>query len=117
PLLPRTAPEDGRRVSPVEAGTLLLKHLCEAWNYQVAKDVPEKRLEQQDIVLTVPASFDAVARELTMEAAKAAGLEHVILLEEPQSAFYAWIEVSHDAWRKHVDVGDVVLICDVGGGT
>jgi molecular chaperone DnaK (HSP70) len=117
PILPWKAPEGGRRVSPVEAETLYLKHLCESWNYLVARDVPENRLEQQDIILTVPASFDAVARDLTVEAAKAAGLEHVTLLEEPQSAFYAWLEASHDQWRKQVEVGDVVLICDVGGGT
>ena len=83
----------------------------------VAKDVAENRLEQQDIILTVPASFDAVARELTVEAARAAGLEHVTLLEEPQAAFYAWIDASGEAWRKQVEVGDVVLVCDVGGGT
>ena len=68
-------------------------------------------------MLTVPASFDAAARELTVEAARAAGLENVTLLEEPQAAFYAWIEASGDAWRKQVKVGDAVLICDVGGGT
>src|SRR5437899_44274 len=75
------------------------------------------RLENQDIVLTVPASFDAVARELTVEAARAAGLERLTLLEEPQAAFYAWIECSHEEWRDHVEVGDVALVCDVGGGT
>jgi hypothetical protein len=117
PVLPWKAPEDGRKVSPVEASTLYLKHLCEVWNAKIGKEVRENRLEQQDIILTVPASFDAVARELTMEAARAAGLEHVTLLEEPQAAFYSWIEASHDAWRKQVEVGDVVLICDVGGGT
>jgi hypothetical protein len=117
PILPWKAPEGGRHVSPVEASTLYLKHLCEAWNALIAKDVAENRLEQQDIILTVPASFDAVARELTVEAARAAGLEHVTLLEEPQAAFYAWLEASHDRWRKQVEVGDVVLICDVGGGT
>ena len=68
-------------------------------------------------MLTVPASFDAAARELTVEAARAAGLENVTLLEEPQAAFYAWIEANGDAWRKQVKVGDAVLICDVGGGT
>ena len=68
-------------------------------------------------MLTVPASFDAAARELTVEAARAAGLENVTLLEEPQAAFYAWIEANGDAWRKQVEVGDAVLICDVGGGT
>ncbi len=77
----------------------------------------ENRLEQQEIVLTVPASFDAVARELTIEAARGAGLENVVLLEEPQAAFYSWIQASHDGWRKQIEVGDVVLVCDVGGGT
>jgi hypothetical protein len=101
----------------LEASTLYLKHLAEAWNFVIARDVAENRLEHQDVILTVPASFDAVARELTVEAARAAGLENVTLLEEPQAAFYAWIQASHDEWRKHVEVGDVVLVCDVGGGT
>ena len=101
----------------MEAATLFLKHLAESWNFKMAKDRPENRLEQQDIILTVPASFDAVARELTVEAARAAGLEHLTLVEEPQSAFYAWIDANHDTWRKLVEVGDAVLICDLGGGT
>jgi hypothetical protein len=117
PVLPWKAPENGRRISPVEASTLMLKHLAEAWNYQMGRDRPENRLEQQDIILTVPASFDAAARELTVEAARAAGLENLTLLEEPQSAFYAWIDASGDDWRKQVEVGDAILICDVGGGT
>jgi molecular chaperone DnaK (HSP70) len=117
PVLPSKAPENSRRISPVEASTMYLRHLTEAWNYLVAKDVAENRLERQDIILTVPASFDAVARELTVEAARAAGLEHLTLLEEPQAAFYAWIEGSKDGWRKQVKVNDVVLVCDVGGGT
>jgi molecular chaperone DnaK (HSP70) len=117
PVLPWKAPENARRVSPLEASTFYLKHLSEAWNSQVARDVAENRLEQQDIILAVPASFDAVARELTVEAARAAGLEHITLLEEPQAAFYAWIDASQDLWRKQVDVGDVVLVCDIGGGT
>ena len=117
PVLPWKAPEDSRKVSPLEASTLYLKHLSESWNSQIARDVDGHRLERQDLVLTVPASFDAVARELTVEAARAAGLENVTLLEEPQAAFYAWIEASHDRWRKQVEVGDVVLVCDVGGGT
>src|SRR5436309_3197928 len=104
-------------VSPLEATTLYLKHLAEAWNHTIAGPIPENRLEVQDIVLTVPASFDAVARELTVEAARAAGLEHVTLLEEPQAAFYAWLDASGDSWREQVEVGDAVLIVDVGGGT
>jgi hypothetical protein len=116
-VLPWKAPDNARRVSPLEASTLYLKHLAEAWNYKMAKDRPENRLEHQDIILTVPASFDAAARELTVEAARAAGFENVTLLEEPQAAFYAWIDASGDKWRKQVEVGDVVLVCDVGGGT
>jgi hypothetical protein len=117
PILPWKAPDNARRFSPLEASTLYLRHLCEGWNYLVARDIAENRLEQQDIILTVPASFDAVARELTAEAARAAGLEHVTLLEEPQAAFYAWLNASHEGWRKQVEVGDVVLVCDIGGGT
>ncbi len=116
-VLPWKAPDNGRRVSPLEAATLYLKHLAEAWNHKIAKDRPENRLEHQDIILTVPASFDAVARELTVEAARAVGFENVTLLEEPQAAFYAWIDANGDKWRKQVDVGDTVLVCDVGGGT
>lgn len=116
-VLPWKAPDNARRVSPLEASTLYLKHLAEAWNHKMAKDRPENRLEQQDIILTVPASFDAVARELTVEAARAAGFENITLLEEPQAAFYAWIDASGDSWRKQVEVGDSVLVCDVGGGT
>jgi hypothetical protein len=117
PVLPWKAPEGGRRVSPLEAATHYLKHLCEAWDFAMAKDVADNRLERQDIILTVPASFDAIARELTVEAARAAGLENITLLEEPQAAFYAWIDASHDQWRKQVEAGDAVLVCDVGGGT
>ncbi len=116
-VLPWKAPEGGRKVSPLEAATLYLKHLVEVWNHRVARSMPGARLEQQDVVLTVPASFDAVARELTVEAARAAGLENVTLLEEPQAAYYAWIEASHDKWRDQVEVGDAVLIFDLGGGT
>ena len=76
-ILPWKAPDTVRKISPLEASTAYLRHLAEAWNHQVAKDVPENRLERQDIILTVPASFDAVARELTVEAARAAGLEHL----------------------------------------
>jgi actin-like ATPase involved in cell morphogenesis len=112
-ILPFKAGEGDRRVSPVEASTLYLRHLVEAWNAQL----PTDPLTTQEIVLTVPASFDAVARELTVEAARAAGLDHLTLLEEPQAAFYAWLGQQGDAWREQVRVGDVVLVCDVGGGT
>jgi hypothetical protein len=116
-ILPWKAPADARRVSPVDASSIYLKNLAEAWNYQMAKGKSALRLENQDIILTVPASFDAVARELTVEAAQAAGLKRITLLEEPQAAYYAWVHARKDAWRDEVEVGDVVLVCDVGGGT
>ena len=118
-ILPWKSPDEARRVSPVQASTIYLKHLAEAWNQQIAADRVDHRLEVQDIILTVPASFDAIARELTVEAARAAGFEHLTLLEEPQAAFYAWIDSTAvgTPWRKQVKVGETVLICDVGGGT
>lgn len=115
-ILPWETPADARRVSPVEATARYLEHLRKAWNHAMAAGSSEARLEHQAIYLTVPASFDAVARELTVEAARAAGLEHVTLQEEPQAAFYAWIDARKD-WRDVVGVGDSVLVCDVGGGT
>ena len=116
-ILPPGAPEDVARISPVEASRRYLEHLIEAWNQVVAKGDPELALAKQSVVLTVPASFDAAARELTTEAAYAAGLEELTLLEEPQAAFYAWLAMRGDAWRKDVKVGDAVLVVDVGGGT
>ncbi|MBL8867749.1 MAG: Hsp70 family protein [Planctomycetia bacterium] len=115
-ILPFRAPENVKRISPVEAATRILKHLAEAWNASMAK-VPDHRLELQEIVLTVPASFDAMARDLTVEAAKAAGFDQLTLLEEPQAAFYSWLDSLGDGWRKDVQVGDLVLVADVGGGT
>ncbi|MCE9533782.1 MAG: Hsp70 family protein [Planctomycetes bacterium] len=117
PILPWKAPDTTRHVSPLEASTRYLKHLAEAWNQTIARDVADHRLEQQEIILTVPASFDAVARELTVEAARAAGFEHLTLLEEPQAAFYAWLDACGDKWRDQVKVGDLILVADVGGGT
>ncbi len=117
PILPAQAAEDVEKISPVEASWRYLEHLAEAWDHVVAKGDPELALAKQDIVLTVPASFDASARELTTEAAYAAGLENLTLLEEPQAAFYSWLANRGDQWRKEVKVGDVVLVVDVGGGT
>jgi hypothetical protein len=121
PILPWKSPGDCPKLSPVEASALILQHICHAWNHQMAKtaDGFEERLgiKNQDILLTVPASFDAVARELTVKAAQLAGLEQVTLLEEPQAAFYSWIAASGDSWRKKVSVGDLVLVFDIGGGT
>lgn len=122
PILPweptGAVPVEGRRrVSPVSASAAYLAHLRDAWNYVHAADDPSARLEEQDVFLTVPASFDAAARELTRLAAAEAGLERIHLLEEPQAALYAWVESGGDAWREQVRAGDLVLVCDLGGGT
>jgi molecular chaperone DnaK (HSP70) len=115
-ILPWTAAEDVAKVSPVAASAAYLEHLREAWNARFPAKAAE-RLENQEVFLTVPASFDPVARELTMEAAGNAGLKHVTLIEEPQAAFYAWLAVQGPKWRTQVKVGDIILVCDVGGGT
>ena len=122
PILPWTPPgsspvEGGVRVSPVAASAAYLAHLRDAWNHAHAVDDPDARLEDQDVFLTVPASFDAAARELTRLAASEAGLERIHLLEEPQAALYAWVETGGEGWREQVRAGDVVLVCDLGGGT
>lgn len=118
-LLPWQAPEEVQRVSPVEASTRYLRHLREAWDHTFAraKEDAGNAMAAQDVILTVPASFDAAARDLTIEAARAAGLENIILLEEPQAALYAWLEAQGEAFRKRVKVGEVILVVDVGGGT
>ncbi|SFM67609.1 Hsp70 family protein [Thermodesulforhabdus norvegica] len=117
PILPWGSPEEVEKISPVVASSLLLAHLRDAWNHSMASEDPSSRFEYQDIYITVPASFDAVARELTVKAAKMAGLEEFTLLEEPQAAFYAWIDAHGENWRNKVKVGDCILVCDIGGGT
>jgi hypothetical protein len=118
-LLPWQAPEEVQRVSPVEASTRYLRHLREAWDHTFArtKEDAGNAMAAQDVIITVPASFDAAARDLTLEAARAAGLENIILLEEPQAALYAWLEAQGETFRKRVKVGEVILVVDVGGGT
>ncbi len=115
-VLPWESPADSRRVSPVEASSYLLHHIRDAWNHEMAANDAGALLEEQEIYLTVPASFDAVARELTVKAAESAGIKNLTLLEEPQAAFYSWIEM-HKEWRKVVKKGESILACDVGGGT
>lgn len=117
PILPWDTTKDVQKLSPVQASCALLKHIKNAWNHEMAADDPSLCLENQSIYLTVPASFDAVARELTVKSAQMAGLKDIVLIEEPQSAFYAWIDKAGDAWRDQVEKGDVVLVCDIGGGT
>jgi hypothetical protein len=116
-LLPVGSPEEVPKVSPLEASARFLSHMREAWNAAIAKGDSSLALERQALTLTVPASFDAVARELTVEAAAKAGLTDFTLLEEPQAALYAWVQAMGDGWRKLVKVGDLILVCDVGGGT
>ena len=117
PILPWKGDENLSKMSPVQASAAVLEHLRDAWNHSMAADDPLCALEFQDIHLTVPASFDAVARELTVKAAHMAGFEHITLLEEPQAAFYAWIDEQKKEFRKAVKKGELVLVCDVGGGT
>ncbi|MFW9621067.1 MAG: Hsp70 family protein [Macromonas sp.] len=112
-ILPADAPAEVERVSPLEASVRYLSHLKAAWNHAH----PDAPLEQQDVTVTIPASFDPVARELTAEAAQAAGLGQLTLLEEPQAALYSWIQNSQGQWRKEVKRGDIILVVDVGGGT
>jgi molecular chaperone DnaK (HSP70) len=111
-LLPFRAPEGVEKLSPVEASRRYLQHLREAWD----TGMPGAPFASQQVLVTVPASFDAVARELTLEAAKQAGYGNITLLEEPQAAFYAWIE-RHAGWRELTRPGDLILVVDIGGGT
>ena len=112
PILPPNAPEGVPKVSPVEASQQYLEHLRLAWDSKM----PDAPFSAQEILVTVPASFDAVARELTLQAAEKAGYRNLRLLEEPQAAFYAWLEW-HADWRERVQVGDLILVVDIGGGT
>jgi molecular chaperone DnaK (HSP70) len=116
-LLPWSAPPDVPRLSPVEASARYLRHMVEAWNWVMARDRPDDRLEKQAVVLTVPASFDDVARTLTVEAATKAGLGNVVLLEEPQAAFYCWLVTHSHTEARALKPGARCLVVDVGGGT
>jgi len=113
PILPIEAPEEIEQLSPLQASILYIEHLRAAWDMAH----PEYPLSQQAVTLTVPASFDPAARELTAEAARAVGLDNLILLEEPQAALYSWIQATTGGWREQVKPGDMILVIDVGGGT
>jgi molecular chaperone DnaK (HSP70) len=117
PILPWEGGSDAEKMSPVDASAAILRHIRDAWNHTLASQDQRLNMEYQTIYLAVPASFDAVARALTVQAAAAAGLDNVTLIEEPQAAFYAWIAASGHRWREAVQPGDLVLVCDVGGGT
>jgi molecular chaperone DnaK (HSP70) len=113
PLLPLNAAADVPKQSPLGATVEYLKHLRNAWDHAH----PEAPLSEQLLSIGVPASFDPAARELTAEAARLAGLEHAVLIEEPQAALYSWLGAALSKWREQVRVGDVILVVDVGGGT
>ncbi len=112
-LLPWQGAADVERLSPVEVSARYLAHIRAAWNHHF----PTEPLEEQDVVLTLPASFDEVARELTVKAAARANLPRVVLIEEPQAAIYQWIDAHEQNWQELVQPGQKILICDVGGGT
>ena len=112
-FLPLNSPDDVPRLSPFDASVAYLQHLKDAWDDHFSDDC----FVQQDVTITIPASFDPAARELTAEAAKTVGISNLTLLEEPQAAVYSWIKSMGSEWRDHVAVGDIVLVADVGGGT
>ena len=112
-ILPWGGADDVAKISPVDASARYLQHLREAW----ALRFPEDPLERQDVVLTVPASFDEVARELTVAAAQRAGIERLVLLEEPQAAFYAWVHHHERSWEEDLGDARLAVVVDVGGGT
>ncbi len=112
-LLPWQGAADVEPRSPVEVSAAYLEHIRQAWD----RAHPDAPLAEQEVVLTLPASFDEVARELTVRAAAKAGLPRVVLIEEPQAAFYAWLDHHASDWRERVTPGETILVCDVGGGT
>lgn len=122
-ILPQTAPADLPRHSPLAVSAMILGHLRDAWNVAFASQNPALRMEHQELVLTVPASFDEAAREYTLQAVEMAGLSNVTLLEEPQAAFYAWLSQmlgtdQMGSLSQHFSMGEnLVLVVDVGGGT
>jgi molecular chaperone DnaK (HSP70) len=112
PILP-WGESEGPRLSPVAAQALILGHMRDAWDHAH----PEAPLGEQEVLVTVPASFDEAARELTLQAAAKAGYPPVVLLEEPQAAFYAWIDLRTAGGEHKLAAGDRVLVFDIGGGT
>ena len=114
PILPWNSEQADAKLSPVNASKAILEQLVATWD----QEHPDFPISDQRVTLTVPASFDMAARELTREAAIAAGLpSDFILLEEPQAAVYHWLDKVNEEWRNLVTKGDQILVCDVGGGT
>ncbi len=117
PILPRGMEPPEKRISPVEASARYLRHMKDAWNYTMARGAGDRLLENQQVVITIPASFDESARELTARAATLAGINEFTMLEEPQAAFYAWIASHKDSTRELTGEHRLILVFDVGGGT
>lgn len=111
-LLPYASEDVEHKMSPLDVCSELLRHLREAWDTKM-----DDHFVDQQILITVPASFDPSARQLVQEAAAKAGYPEIILLEEPQAAFYAWLNAHKDDWRNLLKVDDCVLVIDIGGGT
>lgn len=116
-ILPWNKDNNMAGFSPLEVSSYYIQHIKNAWNHEMSGGDPDYFLENQQIILTVPASFDESARELTLKAAQLAGLKNITLIEEPQAAFYYWIYKNKVDWNEKLNDGDVILICDVGGGT
>ena len=112
-FLPLNSPEEVATVSPLQASMDYLSHLKHAWD----NEFPEASFNEQEVIITIPASFDPAARDLTAVAARSVGVRHLTLLEEPQAAVYSWVKSMGDNWRDQVSVGDVILVVDIGGGT
>ncbi|EJG0411136.1 hsp70 family protein [Vibrio parahaemolyticus] len=112
-ILPWAGAQDVDKVSPVIASASYLNHIRQAWNYRH----PSNKLEDQDVVVTVPASFDETARKLTLEAAELAGLKKIVLLEEPQAVCYDWYARHQQTAANELKDLPLILVCDVGGGT
>lgn len=117
PVLPWGSESVKKKISPFEASRIYLQHMRSAFEVNTGQIGKAISLAECEVVVTVPASFDAVARSLTYEAANAAGIDNLILIEEPQAAFYSWIAQTEGKWREQINAGDLVLVCDVGGGT
>lgn len=113
-ILPWNSEIAEQKISPFTASSLLLAHMRNAAESVLTNN---PKLANVGVVITVPASFDEVARNLTVEAARDAGFEKVSLLEEPLAALYSWIARTGDGWREQISIGDVIVVCDVGGGT
>jgi molecular chaperone DnaK (HSP70) len=113
-ILPFGSDVDSIKISPVTASSYYLKHLSDAWNYVMGD---KYKFKDQQIIITIPASFDETSRELTVEAAKMAEINDFTMLEEPQAAFYCWLYRRKDDWNKYCQDGDIIFIIDIGGGT